>query len=87
MPQTIDLGAFAFGAVLLLLALTAGEFSIFGAQIGRTVGGWPRALAGISGVVFLGFAVWHALQSGPVAPSATERLPPATAGPVVGAAR
>jgi hypothetical protein len=53
MPATVTIGAFVFGAVLLLLALVGGGIKIFGAEITGTVGKVARTLAFVLGLVFV----------------------------------
>lgn len=53
MPQSVIIGAFVFGAVLLLIALTGGNFKLFSAEISVRVSSGGRAVAGIIGVVLL----------------------------------
>jgi len=57
MPQNLTLAAFVFGAVLILLALSAGSFKIFGAEMSGASGRWSRIAAGVAGVALIGFAL------------------------------
>jgi hypothetical protein len=53
MISNIAIGAFVFGAVLLLISLLGGKFKIFGAEIPGTVGRIGRFIAGAAGVFFI----------------------------------
>lgn len=52
MIPNITIGAFVFGAVLLLISLLGGKFKIFGAEIPGTVSRKQRCVAGTAGVFF-----------------------------------
>ena len=78
MPQTIELAAFVLGAVLLLLALTTGGFTIFGAEMRGTAGRFSRILAGAGGAALIGFALWHTLEGGKAATAAPQATPTPT---------
>ncbi len=58
MPQTIETGAFAFGAILLLLALVSGGFKIFGAEVSGAANTLGRVLAFVLGLSLIGLAVY-----------------------------
>jgi hypothetical protein len=67
-PQNIAVAAFVLGAVLILLALSSGGFKLFGAEMSGASGHVPRAIAGVLGVLLIGFGLWEAtreVQSGP----------------------
>jgi hypothetical protein len=54
MPQSITIGAFIFGAILVLIAILGGNFKLFGAEIATTISNpFLRFLAFMLGVVFL----------------------------------
>jgi hypothetical protein len=57
MPGSLTIGAFVFGAVLLLLALVGGNFKMFGAEVSSTVGKSIRILSFALGVGFVAFAL------------------------------
>lgn len=58
MPESIKIGAFVFGAVLLLVALLGGNFKLFGQEIASTVANRPiRLIAGIFASAFLVFSM------------------------------
>ena len=57
MPQNIALAAFVLGAVLLLLALSAGSFKFLGAEMSGAAGRWSRVVAGVIGVGLIAFAL------------------------------
>jgi hypothetical protein len=53
MPQSLDLAAFVFGAVLILLALVAGSFKLFGAEVQGTTGRLGRIVAFALGLILI----------------------------------
>lgn len=54
MPQSIAIGLLVLGGVLLLVAITGGNFKIFGAEVDSPVSSTPvRLLAGVLGVAFI----------------------------------
>jgi hypothetical protein len=59
MPQTIEIGAFVLGAVLLLLALVSGGFKIFGAEISAAANKPARVIAFLLGLSFIGLGIWR----------------------------
>jgi hypothetical protein len=59
MPQTIEIGAFVLGAVLLLLALVSGGFKIFGAEISAAANKPARVIAFLLGLTFIGLGIWR----------------------------
>ena len=61
MPQTLAIGAFVLGAVLLLIAVLKGGFKIFGAEVSSSAGTGGRLVAGVLGLVLIvvGFALGH----------------------------
>ena len=70
MPESIETGAFVFGAVLVLLALVSGGFKIFGAEIPGTAGKLGRVIAFLLGLVLIGVGLFRSTGHGPV-----EKLP------------
>lgn len=57
MPNTITIGAFVLGAVLLLLGLAGGQFKIFSAEVNGRAGKFARTLAFVLGVLLVGFGL------------------------------
>ena len=53
MPQSITIGAFVFGAVLVLIALLGGGFKMFGAEIPLAMRRPQRLTAAVLGPVFI----------------------------------
>lgn len=53
MPQSLSIGAFAFGAVLILLSLGIGKFKLFGAEVEGKVGRVARVIALLFGVLLV----------------------------------
>jgi len=53
MPQTINIGAFVLGAVLLLIAILRGGFKIFGAEVSGETVKFGRPISGIAGVMLI----------------------------------
>lgn len=53
MPQSLSIGAFVFGAVLVLLSLVVGKFKLFGAEVDGTVGKAGRVIAFFFGVFLI----------------------------------
>jgi hypothetical protein len=53
MPQSLNIGAFVFGAVLVLLSLVVGKFKLFGAEVDGTVGKVGRVIAFLFGVFLI----------------------------------
>lgn len=54
MPASIKLGAFVFGAVLLLIAILGGNFKLFGAEVASTVTSrWQRFASLLLGVLLV----------------------------------
>jgi hypothetical protein len=54
MPQSLSIGAFVFGAVLVLLSLVVGKFKLFGAEVDGTVGKGARIIAFFFGIFLIG---------------------------------
>lgn len=80
MPQTLAIGAFVLGAVLLLIAVLKGGFKIFGAEVSSSAGTGGRVVAGVLGLVLLltGFALGHQEPTGK--PDETVKAAPPGAG-------
>ena len=57
MPQTLAIGIFVLGAVMLLLALVSGGFKIFGSEMPGVASRSARVLAFVIGVVLVGFSL------------------------------
>ena len=53
MPQSMAIGAFVLGAVLLLISLVRGGFKIFGAEISGTAGFLGRPVAFVIGIILI----------------------------------
>jgi hypothetical protein len=64
MPQSLSLAILVLGGVLLLLALSAGGFKMFGAELSGASGRWSRIAAGIVGVGLIGAATVQFLRPG-----------------------
>ncbi len=59
MPETLNIGIFVLGAVMLLLALVSGGFKIFGSEMPGIASRPARIIAFIIGVLLIGFALFH----------------------------
>src|SRR5689334_9964740 len=57
MPATVTIGAFVFGAVLLLLAIVGGGIKLFGAEITGSVGKVARTVAFVLGLAFVSLGI------------------------------
>ena len=58
MPQSLAVGLFVLGGVLLLVAISGGHFKIFGAEVSDSVPSGPmRLLAGALGICFIFLAL------------------------------
>ncbi|MDB5480871.1 MAG: sulfurtransferase [Caulobacteraceae bacterium] len=68
MPQTLIIGIFVLGAVMLLLALVSGGFKIFGSELPGVAGRSGRIIAFAIGVVLVGFSLFH-FRDEPPAPA------------------
>ena len=79
MPSSLTIGAFAFGAVLVLIALMGGGFKIFGAEISGKAGHAARWLSGLLGVSLLIIGLYGSVQFRPQfqGPSSKTTAPPA----------
>jgi len=53
MPQSLAVGAFVFGAVLLIIGLVGGGFKLFGAEMPGGVSDRNRGVAFVLGIVFI----------------------------------
>ncbi len=75
MPPTIAIGAFVFGAVLLLIALVGGSFELFGIKMEKTAARPARIFAGIAGVILLYIGVANPFEKpSPPAQTATTQV-------------
>jgi len=64
MPQNVTIGAFVFGAVLVLIALLTGGFKIFGVEISGTTGRLQRIIAGVLGILLIIVGIYGLVPSG-----------------------
>ena len=76
MPQSMTIGAFVLGAVLLLISLVRGGFKIFGAEVSGTAGFLGRPIAFVIGITLIvtGFYFQYGSTTGnspPPLPSAS----------------
>lgn len=86
MPQTLTIGIFVLGAVMLLLALVSGGFKIFGSEMPGVASREARIIAFFIGVLLVGFSLFQAepLLKGQNQPKPTPApAPPGPEGPVV----
>lgn len=68
MPQSIMIGLLVLGGVLLLIAITGGNFKIFDAEVDSPVKSAPvRILSGVLGLVFIAVALLLNKPAGPQA--------------------
>jgi hypothetical protein len=81
MPANIAIGAFVFGAILLLLALSSGGFKIFGAEMSAAEGRATRVVAGLCGISLLIFGAWQSLRQEPPVVAAGAAIVPPTQAP------
>jgi hypothetical protein len=81
MPESLTIGAFVLGGVLLLIALVGGGFKIFGAEVSGRADPLPRLLSGVLGLMFVLVGISGAVDNGdPPAPRQVPTpLPAATA--------
>ena len=79
MPQTLIIGIFVLGAVMLLLALVSGGFKIFGSELPGVAGRPGRVIAFVIGVLLVGFSLFH-FKEEPAAKSPETSAPPAAQG-------
>lgn len=73
MPQTIQIGAFVLGSVLLLLALVSGGFKIFGAEVSAATNRLGRVLAFVLGLFFVGVGLLRGSDQPPDVPDAPKK--------------
>jgi PQQ-dependent catabolism-associated CXXCW motif protein len=59
MPQTLIIGIFVLGAVMLLLALVSGGFKIFGSEVPGVASRTARIIAFVIGFGLVGFSLYH----------------------------
>jgi Tetratricopeptide repeat len=83
MPETITIGAFVFGAVLILVALLGGGFKLFGTEVSGKAGTVQRTVAGSLGALLLIFGLVGPLdftshQPGDDRPSRPDSIPAQT---------
>jgi hypothetical protein len=78
MPENLKIGAFVFGAILVLIALLGGNFKIFGAEVAATISNrLLRFVAFALGTTFLVVAM-HSPNSGSVSVVPTPPSPQTT---------
>lgn len=63
MPESIPIASFVLGGVLLLIAVVGGRFKIFGAEVSEVVRGPGRFVAGVLGVILIGFGIFASFPS------------------------
>jgi hypothetical protein len=76
MPQNLTIAIFAFGAVLLLVAITSGGFKIFGTEMSGANGRLSRIAAAVLGFCLIGVAVWPTIGPKLAAPAPAQPIPP-----------
>jgi len=59
MPESLTIGAFVFGAVLILLSLVGGEFKLYGAEVSGKAGRLGRVVAFALGVMLIVFGLFR----------------------------
>jgi hypothetical protein len=86
MPQSLAMGAFVLGAVLLLISLLSGGFKIFGAEVSGTTGIIGRLVAFVIGIFFLviGFSNTESEKPPAVRPPTVVNTPAQPADPQPG---
>ena len=57
MPGSIAIGAFVFGAILLLIAFVGGGFKVFGAEVSGAAKPAARGAAGVLGLLLILFGI------------------------------
>jgi hypothetical protein len=57
MPANIQIGVFVLGAILLILALTGGDFEFGGAKIGKGISPRSRIVSGILSVILIALGI------------------------------
>lgn len=74
MPESLSIGAFVFGAILVLAALVGGEFKLFGAEVNAKLDRSVRAVSFLLGILLLGWALLGGefMQNGPPKPRTTD---------------
>jgi hypothetical protein len=79
MPQSVVIGLLVLGAVLLLIAVTGGNFKIFVAEVDSPVSNTPvRLLSGILGLGFIAGALILNRSAGPASAPAPASNPAAS---------
>ncbi len=58
MPPSLVTGSFVLGAILLLIALLAGKFKIFGFEAAGDATHWARIFSGVVGLVLIIVPLW-----------------------------
>jgi PQQ-dependent catabolism-associated CXXCW motif protein len=76
LPQTLAIGIFVLGAVMLLLSVASGGFKIFGSEMPGVGSRTARIVAFVIGVVLLGFSLYH-FREEPPAKSPDNKTPDA----------
>jgi len=72
MPQSLDVAAFVFGAILILLSLVVGSFKLFGAEVQGTVGRLGRVVAFVLGLILIVSRLVHEAPDPPKPGTTTE---------------
>jgi PQQ-dependent catabolism-associated CXXCW motif protein len=80
MPQTLAIGIFVLGAVMLLLALVSGSFKIFGSEMPGVSSRTARVIAFVIGAGLVGFSLYH-FQAESGAKPAPQPSPPSASSP------
>ncbi len=81
MPENLKIGAFVFGAILVLIALLGGNFKLFGAEVAATISNrFLRFVAFALGATFLVIAM-HSPNPGNVSVVPTPTSPQPTQSP------
>jgi hypothetical protein len=73
-PQSLTIGIFVLGAVMLLLALVSGGFKIFGSEMPGVASRSARIIAFCIGVLLVGFSLFH-FQEEPAQKGPDDRSP------------
>ena len=75
MPQTIVIGTFVLGAILVLIAILGGNFKLFGAEVATNISNpFLRFTAFILGIIFLAIGITGTLPPTPT-PTPTNLQP------------
>jgi hypothetical protein len=73
MPESLGIGAFVFGAILILAALAGGQVKLFGAEVSAKLDHGVRAVAFVLGLGLLGWALLRGEGGAPPAPAVEPR--------------